>query len=251
MTYMKILGSDFDGTLTVGGINETKCEAIRRWRKAGNLFGIVSGRGPSYLSHLREQYPDLEMDFFAAYNGAIIVDACGKILDDTKCEDVSSAELTASLHGWGCPFVFVNGKQSYTVRKDGDPLQDGECRLSDLPQDFPYFHQISVQLEIPADAAVVTKKVLEAYGGRLNPLQNNICIDIVAPIVNKAYGLRRVAALFGSNEAEIIAVGDNLNDLDMLKAFRSYAMENGVEEARAVAAQTVTNVTEVIFYELG
>ena len=247
---MKILGSDFDGTLNYGGIDEAKCEAIRRWRKTGNLFGIVSGRGPSYLSHLREQYPDLEMDFFAAYNGAIIVDARGHVLDDTKCEDVSSAELTASLHGWGCPFVFVNGKQNYTVRKDGEPLQDGECRLSDLPQDFPYFHQISVQLETPADAAVVTKKVQEAYGDRLNPLQNNICIDIVAPIVNKAYGLRRVAALFGGNEADIIAVGDNLNDLDMLKAFRSYAMENGVEEVKLVAGQTVKTVNELILREL-
>ena len=82
-------------------------------------------------------------------------------------------------------------------------------------------------------------------------MQNNVCIDIVASKVNKAYGLRRVAALFGGNEADIIAVGDNVNDLDMLKAFRSYAMENGVEEAKTVATQTVTSVTEVIFYELG
>ncbi len=42
---MKILGSDFDGTLTVGGIDAAKCEAIRAWRRVGNLFGLVSGRG--------------------------------------------------------------------------------------------------------------------------------------------------------------------------------------------------------------
>ena len=247
---MKILGSDFDGTLTVGGIDEVKCEAIRAWRGAGNRFGRVSGRGPSYLSLLREQYPALEMDFFAAYNGAFIVDGEGKILDTTVCDGVSAFDLTADLLGWGCPFVYVNGARGYTVRPDGDTLRDGEIHLSDLPREFPFFHQISVQLETPAEAAIVTAQVKAAYGDRLNPLQNNFCIDIVAPTVNKAYGLRRLAALYGGAEADIIAVGDNLNDLDMLKAFRSYAMENGVEEVKRVTGRTVGTVTELIYREL-
>ena len=107
-----------------------------------------------------------------------------------------------------------------------------------------------LQLETPARAAVVTAEVKAAYGNRLNPLQNNICIDIVAPTVNKAFGLRQVAALYDGAEADIIAVGDNLNDLDMLKAFRSYAMENGVEEVKQAARQTVKTVTELIYREL-
>ena len=247
---MKILGSDFDGTLTVGGIDQIKCEAIRAWRKAGNLFGIVSGRGPSYLNHLQEQYPHMALDFFAAYNGAFIVDAHGKPLHTTTCTSVPSSELAAILLEWGCPFVFVNGNGNYTLRKDGEPLSDGECHLSELPHDFPYFHQISVQLDTPAEAAVITEKLRTAYGDRINPLQNNFCIDIVAPSVNKAYGLMCVAALFGGTEQDIIAVGDNLNDLDMLKAFRSYAMENGVEEVKLVADHTVKTVTELIYREL-
>lgn len=247
---VKILGSDFDGTLTVGGIDGEKCALIRRFREAGNLFGIVSGRGPSYFTHLREQYPDLEMDFFAAYNGAIILDARGQTSDDTACEGVDPVGLTAFLHEAGCPFVFVNSEASYTVRRDGETLREGECYLSELPAALPYFHQISVQLETPAEAAEVTEKVRSAYGDRLNPLQNNFCIDIVAPAVNKAYGLRRVAALFGGENAEIIAVGDNINDLDMLKAFRSYAMENGVAEVKAVADGIVKSVNELILREM-
>ncbi len=239
---MKILGSDFDGTLTVGGIDEVKCEAVRAWRRAGNRFGIVSGRGLSYLNHLREQYPALEMVFFAAYNGAFIVDAEGETLDTTACNGVSAFDLTADLLGWGCPFVYVNGPSSYTVRQEGHILRDGESHLEDLPRDIPWFHQISVQLETTAEAAEAVEKIQAIYG--VNPLQNGICIDIVAPAVNKAYGLRRVAAHFGATEADILAVGDNLNDLDMLKAFRSYAMKNGVEEVKRVAGRTVGTVTE-------
>ena len=253
---MKILGSDFDGTLTVGGINEAKCQIIRAWREAGNLFGIVSGRGPSYREHLREQYPALEMDFFAAYNGAVILDGAGAVADATPCTEVAAAELTAFLHGAGCPFVYVNlcdgagGEMRFTVRREGEAAEAGECYLSELPAALSDFYQISVQLKTPAEAAAVTARVKAAFGSRLNPLQNNFCLDIVAPAVNKAFGLRRVAALFGGVGAEIIAVGDNVNDLDMLRAFPSYAMENGVEEAKAAAKNTIASVDELILREL-
>ena len=247
---MKILGSDFDGTLNFGGFEETKYEAIRAWRAAGNRFGLVSGRGPSYLNHLREEYPALEMDFFVAYNGAFIVDAEGAPLDTTLCETVPAAELTEALLGWGCPEVFVNGEGHYTVRRDGEALAEGECTLSELPRDPSCFHQISVCLDSVDEAAAVTHKLLDTYGDRLNPLQNGRCIDIVASSVNKAYGLRRLAACLGYAESEIIAVGDNLNDLDMLKAFPSYAMENGVEEVKRAAGRTVQSVTDLIRQEL-
>ena len=247
---MKILGSDFDGTLNCGGVDQTKCEAIDAWRRAGHLFGLVSGRGPGFLQNLRVQYPALSMDFLVAYNGAFIVDAEGKTLNTTVCDGVSALDLTADLLAWGCPFVYVNGSKSYTVRKDGDPLREGDCAFSDLPQDFPWFYQVSVQLETYAEAEAMTQKVKENYRGRLNPLQNGICIDIVAPTVNKAEGLRKLAALYGEIEENIIAVGDNINDLDMLKAFRSYAMENGVEEVKRVSGKTVESVTELICLEL-
>ena len=247
---MRIIGSDFDGTLNYGGVDQTKCEAIGAWRRAGNLFGLVSGRGPAFLQNLKEQYPALEMDYLVAYNGAFIVEAKGETLDTTVCDHVPAHELTAALHEWGCPFVYVNGPDSYTVRKDGEPLREGECAFSDLPRDLPWFYQISVQLETVAEAKAVTDKLKETYEGRLNPLQNGICIDIVAHSVNKAEGLRKLAALVGATEGDIITVGDNLNDLDMLKAFRSYAMENGVEEVKQVAGQTVSSVTELIVREL-
>ena len=51
---MKIIASDYDGTLNHGGIDDKKRNAIKEWRKAGNLFGIVSGRGPSNLIDLHK-----------------------------------------------------------------------------------------------------------------------------------------------------------------------------------------------------
>ena len=55
---MKLIGSDYDGTLNHGGIDEAKLSAIRRWREAGNLFGVVSGRGPEFLAELTDKLGD-------------------------------------------------------------------------------------------------------------------------------------------------------------------------------------------------
>lgn len=68
--------------------------------------------------------------------------------------------------------------------------------------------------------------------------------------VNKAEGLLRVAEHFGIPREDVIAVGDNGNDMDMIRAFRSYAMENGVCELRAAAGAIVGSVTELIMREL-
>ena len=42
---MKIIGSDYDGTLNHNGIDDKKRQVIEKWRAAGNVFAIVSGRG--------------------------------------------------------------------------------------------------------------------------------------------------------------------------------------------------------------
>ena len=65
---MKILGSDYDGTLTAGGIGETKISAIQKWRESGNKFGIITGRNGNVRDELLQKYPDLKCDFFATCN---------------------------------------------------------------------------------------------------------------------------------------------------------------------------------------
>ena len=51
---MKILASDYDGTLNYNGFDSQKLDAIARWRAAGNLFGLVSGRSADSLWELAE-----------------------------------------------------------------------------------------------------------------------------------------------------------------------------------------------------
>jgi hydroxymethylpyrimidine pyrophosphatase-like HAD family hydrolase len=68
--------------------------------------------------------------------------------------------------------------------------------------------------------------------------------------MNKARGLYILAEHLGAEYDDIIAVGDNVNDRDMIAEFRSYAMENGVDSIKALADYVISDVTELIEKEL-
>ena len=55
---------------------------------------------------------------------------------------------------------------------------------------------------------------------------------------------------FACTYKDVIAVGDNFNDRDMIQEFRSYAMANGVAEIKKLAKGIVNGVTELIEKEL-
>ena len=251
---MKILGSDYDGTLNHGGIGEEKLFAIKKWRAAGHKFGIVSGRSANFLETLLRTHPAMELDFFASCSGGYITDREGKVLYEARCDQLPARKLVEDLIVWGCRIIHVSGKEYYLVIEGTDGLPDWVykekyCSLAELPP-LDYFNQVSVELESSQAAAAVVERIRQKYGDILNPLQNNICIDIVPFGVNKAVGLRRLTEVYGGREEDVVVIGDNINDLDMIRAFRSYAMASGVQIVKDAADEIVSDVTELIEKEL-
>ena len=251
---MRILGSDFDGTLT-HRLGEETFAAIRAWREAGNKFGIVSGRPMSFVDEIRADHPQLELDFFVGFNGAAVTDGFGNLIYEKTCTEVSANDLTADLLFMGCPFIHVHGDGYYCVVAKEENIPSWIDPRDVIPPDrlpvLPYFHQISTQFpNDEASAAAVTAKLREKYGHVLNPLQNGTCIDIPHVTVNKTQGLLRVAEHFGVPRENMIAVGDNINDTDMIRDFYSYAMERGVDSIKKLADATTDTVAELIWIEL-
>ena len=251
---MKIIGSDYDGTLTHGGIGEEKLSAIKKWQSMGNLFGIVSGRGISFLDTLSQTFPSLNLDFFVACNGGFITDGKGKLIHETRCSTLPLVPFAKTLFSWGCKYIHLNSNRYTCLVEDIDDTpdyisKDQACLMKNLPP-VDYFNQVSLQLSSLEESARLTQKIAEIYGEWVTPLQNGICIDIVPVGVNKANGLYRIMEFFVCEYKDVITVGDNHNDADMIREFRSYAMESGVQEIKALANDTVNDVIELIEKEL-
>ncbi|MBO4976812.1 MAG: HAD hydrolase family protein [Lachnospiraceae bacterium] len=112
------------------------------------------------------------------------------------------------------------------------------------------FNQITTRLSDFKTAATVTTCIKQKFGDMLNPLQNDSFIDIVKVDMNKAKGLYILTEYLGAEYDDVIAVGDNINDSDMIKEFKSYAMENGVDVIKELADYVTPGITELIEKEL-
>lgn len=245
---MKIIASDFDGTLNHGGIDDVKRDAIKRWQKAGNLFGLVSGRGADSLLKVPEKN-NFECDFLLASNGAVILKPDGEVLKESRCDGALAKPLSEFLFSLGCDWADAHTEFDCTIYKNAAECPEDGFTLETVPE-IPYFNQISTILPDDETAEKVTKAVREEFGEYLNPLQNGRCIDIVSADMNKAQGLYDFLELIGAGYDDLITVGDNINDTHMIAEFRSYAMENAVQSIKDIADYEIAGVTELIEKEL-
>ena len=252
---MKIIGSDYDGTLNHNGIDDTKRQAIERWRRAGNVFALVSGRHVNSVRDLHIQQ-NFDCDYFVGSNGAVILDANNQVVHADVCDPNMLVPLIEYLYELGCSVglvhsvdffdVFPENVDISTLKRDHSP---DSYTLTTIPA-IPYYTQVSTWRPTFEEAAQVSAKVREKFGEYFNPMQNGLNIDIVRADVNKAKGLYRLMELVGAKYDDVITVGDNVNDYDMIKEFRSYAMESGVQSIKDLADFTTPGVAELIELEL-
>lgn len=236
---MKILASDYDGTLNYNGFDSRKREAIDRWRSAGNLFGLVSGRSADSLWELAER-DGFGFDFMIANNGAAVLDRNRKLLFDIRCDGSLVFPLLHDLFEWKCPSAYLTADHTRVIQPE---------EMNALPS-VPWFYQISTFLEAEQDAAQISERIRGRFGAHLNPLPNGTCIDCVPAGASKAEGIRRLIEALGAGPDDVITVGDQMNDASMISAFRSYAMANGAEAIRRMAGGIVPGIPELIEREL-
>lgn len=245
---MKIIASDYDGTLNHGGIDEAKRNAIKRWQDAGNLFGIVSGRGAFDLLQLQKKN-NLDCDFLVGCNGAVIMKPDGEILAESRCDGELAVPLLEFIFSIGCNWATVHTEKKLVIDLDDNERLEDEFTLETLPE-VAFFNQINTRLPNEKEAERVTAAVREKFGEKLNPLQNGVCIDIVSADMNKAEGLYKLLEIVGAGYDDMITVGDNINDSHMIAEFRSYAMENAVQSIKDIANDITPGITELIEKEL-
>ena len=187
---MKILASDFDGTFTQGGVGEEKLSAIKAWRKAGNKFGIISGRDVTFRQVLFQKYPKLELDFFASCNGAYIIDENDNVMYESRCNAISGFELAADLLHWGCKYVRIlkSNHQICVIQNQEDrpswALDKDVYSLVDLPE-IDWFHQVSVYFTTVEEAIVMAEKIYRKYGKFTDMLCHLISYEKIGAIAER------------------------------------------------------------------
>ena len=258
----RMIGIDLDGTLldAHGNVSSANREAIERAIDAGVIVVPCTGRGWSESRMVLEQLPALQYGVFVS--GATITDAAtGRSLDMANMEpnlvhdlvqhafDLPEAVLvyrdanqcgydylvtgrgelsTNTLEWWEKTGVKVHYQQEVTVQDLHHTLRVGVVGTRDRIMQIGPMMQ-----ECGGDRVKLT--LINAVP-MPNPGKSIFILELFAPEVDKWRSLLWIAAEHGVDRERIAAIGDQVNDVAMLKnAGCAVAMGNAIDAVKQEA----------------
>jgi hydroxymethylpyrimidine pyrophosphatase-like HAD family hydrolase len=222
-----MVATDLDGTLLSpeGIISSRTAEAVRGARAAGIHVVPATGRPPSSVWEL------------AAVGGLGPLGVCsnGAALGAVARAEVFAWDhvdpevhfaidnLDGFSHEPGFFEMVVDWQEQITVVDDiAEAIEDGAVKLIARHPGWP--------------AVEFIERLRPAIGSRSDLTTSGLdWVDVGLPLVSKASRLESVCARLGVRADEVVAIGDNYNDLPMLAwAGTAMAVANAVPEVLAV-----------------
>lgn len=253
---MRLLACDFDGTLFRGGlVSDEDAEAVARWRAAGHVFGIVTGRGALTLMTELERFPGLVCDFLLCNNGALLLDGRGRETARRPLErDLSRLLLGHGICARCASCAVFDGVSMYILEgKKGwiNPVY----RPGFLPLEKALegsFVQISFAFARRSEAFDWGGRLERELAGRAAVHCSISVADVTAPEAGKAAGIPWACAVRGWKPGRVLTAGDDGNDIEMLSAFEGYAMAGSPPEVLSAAeGRTISSVARLVELGLG
>jgi Cof subfamily protein (haloacid dehalogenase superfamily) len=238
---IRLIAIDIDGTLTPSTgpkISARNCAALRAAEAAGIEIVISTGRRQAYAMPLIAQLGLGAESVMISSNGAVVRGFDGQLLDRRFLAAETARQLCVALRGYGT-LVF-------TFDRDG-----AGCMVIENLQQL--HARIDRWVEANRPYLVEVEPIERAFDGGEEPIQGMVCgtveemlvaeqqllltdlagqiamhrteyparnlsiLDLLPPGCSKAAALDQVARIRGLKPEQIMAIGDNLNDLEMLE----------------------------------
>jgi Cof subfamily protein (haloacid dehalogenase superfamily) len=242
-SHVRVVATDLDGTLLdpSGEVTPRTTKAVCAAREAGIHVVPITGRPPQAMWHLAEQAG--LGPFGVCSNGAALVDIDTRsVLEaETIAADIADGLvdlLRAELPG----IVLACDDLDYFIYERGffpSPVDwDEEMREVDDIRPSARAGCVKLIARSPGRTAPELIEFLEDHLAELAHVTTSGLdwVDIGAVHVSKAYALQRLCDRLGVHLGEVIAVGDNHNDLSVLAwAGAAMAPANAIPEVLAVA----------------
>lgn len=244
---IKLFATDMDHTLLDADSNLPVNfeKRVRDIQEKGKKFALVSGRSYDNIRHKVGEFADDII--IISDNGALVVDK-GELIhhDHIPGEDIKAIIDKANI---------VPETTIIAASKDMAYVQEGKYpEHLDFLNEFYNVYQIVDDLrDINDDIVKITLLTFENnlynfntyIDGQLpesviSVMSGTTWIDIVSNTVHKARGIQQILNRYEIDKKELVAFGDYLNDLTMIKmAGTGYVVSNGHDKLKQVATEII------------
>ena len=251
---IKIIAIDIDRTLLTSylKISPKNVETIKAATAAGIKVVLCTGRPLSgvikYLTQLGLY--DLDDQYVVNYNGAILQTTSGHILESNPLLFADYLEIENLARQLNVHFQIESDTHIYTANRDISPYTVHESSLVGMPIRVRDVHEMDEDLLI-AKAMMVDEPVLldKICDEHLIPAHfeekyyvvhsEPIYLEFMNKNANKGNAIAGLARDLGFTSENVMAIGDQANDLPMIKyAGTSIAMGNAIDQVKSLATKT-------------
>jgi Cof subfamily protein (haloacid dehalogenase superfamily) len=249
MVKIKGILLDIDQTISRNDqtISDRTIAAIRQVEASGCKIGLCTGRQAAFL--YRVLFPIFQRSgYHVVAGGGQLVNRAGEVVKSFNLPATTVAELQRLAENTGANLISGQGETIYTWRASAiTSLQENvwakqvelwpktkkqECPLVVI---IPLTPSIERQLQQWQAAGKLSYKTMTSRKGVTYA-------DVTGTGINKAVMAREWAKIQNLELTEVAAVGDGLNDLEVVKSVGwGVAMGNAVAELKAVADEVIGN----------
>ncbi len=238
---VRLIAIDIDGTLLPSSgttISERNCQALRRAQAAGIQVVIATGRRHAYALPIVQQAGLPADSVMLSSNGTVVRRFSGELIDRTLLSTATARALCTALRAYGQTIVFTfdrDGEESL-VLENLAAVHQQIARWVEANR--PHIREIA-PLERAFDTGdqpiqgmmcgpIAIARTAEA-ALLATPLGQNLAmhrteypdrdlgiLDLLPPGCSKGVALDLLARNYGLGPHEVMAIGDNFNDVEML-----------------------------------
>lgn len=253
---IRLVAMDMDDTLLLDDwtISERVVRAIRQAQKQGVYVTFATGRATTSVLPYAQQ---LELNIpVITYNGAKIQEVLSseilyrKVIPVETAKDIANWLLAQDIHFhvYLKDHIFVEKMNDWSrqyARATRVPVEETDL-LERLAAEKDGVEKILLMGE-PQMTILWEKKIHQRYEGKVRSTKSKPhFLELIHPSVNKGAALAALAERLGVKREEVMAVGDSLNDIEMIRyAGIGVAMGNARSEVKEIAdAVTATNLED-------
>lgn len=243
----RLIACDLDETLLQSWdkkVSQKNRDAIRRAEELGVRFVVTTGRGYETVDGTLEEIglKGKAGQYVISFNGGAITENAGHRLLHLEGIPFSRAEelfarglnYDVAIHIYTKDAVYI-----YNLSEDERQFLAGRMATELFDEknlDFLQGQEIVKCIYSNTDYAYLRKiqaEIADLIGDMEVSFSSNRYMEFNKKGVSKGNGLRRLAELLGIDMAETIAIGDNYNDLSMIRAAGlGVGVANTVEEMK-------------------
>lgn len=221
---MKLLSSDYDGTLNVFGYDlGLNLAYIRRFMREGNIFVLNTGREFSRIMPEIEKH-DIPYNYLSCTDGNLILNGKNDVIYQTSMHDDIS-EMVFELQE-----KFPNIKL--------DPIiYNGSILEYQLVTD-----KISEKLLLTLEKICLLHNL--CY--KTFHIGNELYVYIGHKDITKSTAIERIMEFENIQKCDIFTVGDDLNDFEMIRDFNGYTFPWGRNELKRISQGECNSVADLV-----